>query len=83
MKQKFDLSNKVAVITGGGGALGSCIAQSLSQSGVKIAILDLTDTAVQRTVKLITAAGGEAIGFESNVLSKSSIQAVCDQIETL
>ena len=80
MKQKFDLSNKVAVITGGGGALGSCIAQSLSQSGVKIAILDLTDTAVQRTVKLITTAGGEAIGFESNVLSKSSIQAVCDQI---
>ena len=80
MKQKFDLSNKVAVITGGGGALGSCIAQSLSQSGVKIAILDLTDTAVQRTVKLINAAKGEAIGFESNVLSKNSIQAVCDQI---
>ena len=42
MKPNFDLNNKVAVITGGGGALGGCIAQSLSQSGVKIAILDLT-----------------------------------------
>jgi len=40
MKPNFDLNNKVAVITGGGGALGSCIAQSLSQSGVKIAILE-------------------------------------------
>ena len=80
MEHKFDLSNMVAVITGGGGALGSCIAQSLSQSGVKIAILDLTDTSAQRTVKTIAAAGGEAIGFECNVLSKNSIQGVCDKI---
>ena len=30
MKPNFDLKDKVAVITGGGGALGSCIAQSLA-----------------------------------------------------
>ena len=53
MKPNFDLKNKVAVITGGGGALGGCVAKSLSQSGVKIAILDLTQESVKRTVDTI------------------------------
>jgi len=80
MKPNFDLNNKVAVITGGGGALGSCIAQSLSQSGVKIAILDLTEESAQRTVDLIEKEGGTAIGFAANVLSKESIEKVSIKI---
>lgn len=80
MKPNFDLNNKVAVITGGGGALGSCIAQSLSQSGVKIAILGLTVESAQRTVYLIEKEGGTAIGFATNVLSKESIEKVSKKI---
>jgi NAD(P)-dependent dehydrogenase (short-subunit alcohol dehydrogenase family) len=80
MKPNFDLNDKVAVITGGGGALGGCIAQSLAQSGVKIAILDLTEESTQRTVALIQNQGGDAIGFAANVLSKSSIQEISKAI---
>ena len=76
MKPNFDLNNKVAVITGGGGALGGCIAQSLSQSGVKIAILDLTEESAKRTVDTIKKEGGTAIGFAANVLSEESIGAI-------
>ena len=76
MKPNFNLNDKVAVITGGGGALGSCVAQSLSESGVKIAILDLTEESAQKTIDLIESNGGEAIGFASNVLSKDSIEKV-------
>lgn len=77
---KFDLKSKVAVITGGGGTLGSCIAQSLSESGVKIAILDLTEESAQRTVDLIQNNGGNAIGFAANVLSKDSIETISKEI---
>ena len=83
MKPNFDLNNKVAVITGGGGALGSCIARSLSQSGVKIAILDLTAESAQRTVDLIEKEGGTAIGFAANVLSKESIEEVSKKIKVM
>ena len=76
----FDLKSKVAVITGGGGALGSCIAQSLSESGVKIAILDLTEESAQRTVDLILNNGGNAIGFAANVLSQDSIETISKEI---
>ena len=80
MKPNFNLNDRVAVITGGGGALGGCIAQSLSQSGVKIVILDLTQESAQRTVEAIEKEGGMAIGFSANVLSKNSMEDVSKEI---
>ena len=80
MKPNFELNEKVAVITGGGGALGGCVAKSLSKSGVKIAILDLTQEAANSTVEEIQKEGGNAIGFAANVLSKESIENIADEI---
>lgn len=57
----FDLNGKVAVITGGGGILGSSMAISLSQAGVKVAI-------VNRTLEKAVAVA-ETIGVENNVLA--------------
>tara|TARA_A100001011_G_scaffold238512_1_gene246481 strand:+ start:11604 stop:12419 length:816 start_codon:yes stop_codon:yes gene_type:complete len=80
MIPNFDLKNKVAVITGGGGALGGCIAQSLSLSGLKVAILDLTSESANNTVEMIEEQGGDAIGFAANVLSEDSIENVSQEI---
>ena len=80
MIPNFDLNDRVAVITGGGGALGGCIAQSLSQSGVKIAILDLTQASAQSTVDMIQKKGGTAIGFAADVLSTESMEGISKEI---
>lgn len=80
MKPNFNLNERVAVITGGGGALGGCIAQSLSQSGVKIVILDLTQESAQQTVDAIEKEGGMAISFSADVLSKKSMEDVSKEI---
>ena len=37
----FDLSDKVAVITGGGGVLCGTMARALAEHGVRVAVLDL------------------------------------------
>ena len=39
MSSKFSLENKVAIITGGTGVLGSSIAMSFCKSGVKVVVL--------------------------------------------
>lgn len=80
MSQKFSLENKVAIITGGAGVLGGSIAQSLSNSGVKIVILDREQETINSVVKSINEHGGEAIGLETNVLDKSTLEQNRDAI---
>ena len=41
LKELFGLSGKVAVVTGGGGFLGSGIASALAQAGASVVILDV------------------------------------------
>ena len=55
------LSNKVAVVTGGGGVLGSAFAKELARAGAKVAIVNRTEEKAQRVADEIIAAGGVAI----------------------
>nr|WP_298238595.1 SDR family oxidoreductase [uncultured Algibacter sp.] len=76
----FNIENKVAVITGGTGVLGGSIADSLSKSGVKIAILGIDSDAVNKKALSISSKGGTAIGIVCNVLNKEALQNARDQI---
>lgn len=69
----FDLKEKVAVITGGSGVLGGTIANSFAKAGVRIVILDRSQATIDKTVAQIHKDGGQAIGFETNVLDKASL----------
>ncbi|MFT7033602.1 MAG: NAD(P)-dependent dehydrogenase (short-subunit alcohol dehydrogenase family) [Cyclobacteriaceae bacterium] len=75
-KNLFDLSGKVAVITGGGGVLGGSMAISLAEAGVKIVILDLHKEAAKKRANEINDLGGEAIGLASNVLDQKDLEQV-------
>jgi len=80
MLSNFDLKGKVAVITGGTGILGSSIALSLSNSGVKIVILGRSIEKIETVTTFLNNKGGDAIGFECNILSKKSIKNVSTKI---
>lgn len=70
----FDISNKVAVITGGAGILGGAIAVGMAQAGAKVVILGRTAEKVKRKVKSITELGGQAMGVTADVLDESQLQ---------
>lgn len=70
----FDLNNKVAVITGGAGALGGTIADYLAKNGVKVAILGRTSETVHNKVEELKNNGGEAIALVADALNKESLQ---------
>lgn len=76
----FKLTDKVAIVTGGGGVLGGSIAQSLIEAGVKVAILDIREENVTQRVNELKEKGGEAIGFVSNVLDMEILKQTRKQI---
>lgn len=70
----FDLTGKVAVVTGGGGVLGGSISKSLVKAGVKVAILDIREENVNNRVKELEELGGEAFGVVSSVLDVEDLK---------
>jgi len=75
MNLTFDLTGKVAVVTGGGGVLCSGFSKTLAAAGAKVAVCDLREEAAKAVADEIVAAGGCAIGVVMNVLDKNSIIA--------
>ncbi|MBD0777420.1 SDR family oxidoreductase [Maribacter sp. ANRC-HE7] len=79
---QFNIKGKVAVITGGAGVLGGCIADNLAEAGVKIVILDRDEKIIAAKVNAIIDNGGEAIGLVTNVLDKATLAKNRDKILT-
>ncbi|MBW1296196.1 SDR family oxidoreductase [Aquimarina litoralis] len=67
------MNNKVIVLTGGGGVLGSTIALALAKKGAKLAVLDLRKEAAEKVAQEIKQQGGTAIGISADVLNKNSL----------
>ncbi|HEO70371.1 MAG TPA: SDR family oxidoreductase [Candidatus Hydrogenedentes bacterium] len=76
----FDLTGKTAVVTGGGGVLGSAMAGGLADAGAKVAIADVRVDMAKAAANAIRQDGGEAKGYEMDAFSKDSIEACCDAI---
>lgn len=77
-----EFTNKVAVVTGGGGVLCSTMAKALAKEGAKVAILDLRLDTAEKVAAEITAEGGVAIGVACNVLELESLKAAHDIVKT-
>jgi NAD(P)-dependent dehydrogenase (short-subunit alcohol dehydrogenase family) len=69
-----DLENKVCVITGGGGVIGTSIGLGLASVGVKTAVVDIFQESADKTAALIEKeTGTTSIGVVADVLDKESL----------
>lgn len=71
-----DLTGKVAVVTGAGGVLCGMFAETLAEAGAKVAVLDLNEEAARQVADAITAKGGVAKAYKTNVLERASLEEV-------
>ncbi len=70
----FDLTDKVVVITGGAGVLGSSFSKACAQAGAKVVILGRS---LEKALKLkdeIAKSGYTALAVSADVLNKESIE---------
>ncbi len=75
----IDLSNKVALVTGGSRGIGKAIGSHLAGAGAKVALADVVDTAqIQASADEI---GGGAIAVSANVTNPDDCAAAVSQVE--
>ena len=75
-----DLTGKVCVVTGAGGAICGMFARRMARAGGKVAVLDLNEQAAQQVADEINAEGGIAKAYKANVLEKENLEAVHQQV---
>jgi NAD(P)-dependent dehydrogenase (short-subunit alcohol dehydrogenase family) len=80
LSQLFQLQDKVAVLTGGGGVLCSTMSKALAKTGVKVVVLDLLMESAQNVVDEIQSGGGEAFAVQCDVLDKASIEKAAETV---
>ena len=72
----FDLSGRVAVITGGAGLLGRQHAAVIAEAGGVTVIADLNDDSAQRAAAELEANGTTAMGIRVDVTNKPDVDAM-------
>src|SRR5262247_1432686 len=72
----FELTNKVAVITGGGSGIGQAIASLFAKQGAHTVVLDINPHASFATVESIRRNGGRAISVSCDVSRAAEVSKV-------
>ncbi len=76
----FDLTNKVALVTGARRGMGKSHALALAKQGAKVAVTDISQEECQLVVDEIKSMGGEAIALKMDVSNKADVDAVFNEV---
>ena len=76
----YNLRNKVAVITGGSGVLGSEIAKGLLNAGAKVALLGRNKEKLNEKIISLQKISNNVLGFNCDVLDEEGLIKINDQI---
>lgn len=79
----FDLSGKIALVTGGTGALGSTMCKTLAQAGATVIVTARTELDAAQLADEINATGGDAMALPADVLDKHTLQTAAKRIQEL
>jgi 2-deoxy-D-gluconate 3-dehydrogenase len=80
IQDKFDLTERVAVVTGGVGLLGAEFCRTLAEAGAAVAVVDLNDSASQAVAESLTSSGYKALAVPTNITQPDSVKSVVDQV---
>jgi NAD(P)-dependent dehydrogenase (short-subunit alcohol dehydrogenase family) len=78
MSQLFDLSGKVAIVTGSTKGIGRAIAAAMAAHGAKVVVSSRDAGRVEEAAQALRAAGHEITGIACNIGRKAELQALVD-----
>jgi 2-deoxy-D-gluconate 3-dehydrogenase len=80
IQDKFDLTGRVAVVTGGVGLLGAEFCRTLAEAGAAVAVVDLDGSASQAAVDSLRKAGYKALALPTDITQPDSVNAAIQEV---
>lgn len=74
------IAGRVALVTGAASGMGRATVRLFADEGARVVVADLDAAAVERVVREIREAGGEAVGQVLDVADPARIRAVVDEV---
>ncbi len=76
------LKDKVIIVTGGAGGIGSATCRRLAEEGAKVAIFDMNLQAAENLAKEIQAQNGQAIAVQCDITQADLVEKAVQTIES-
>jgi 2-deoxy-D-gluconate 3-dehydrogenase len=80
IQEKFDLSGRVAVVTGGVGLLGAEFCRTLAEAGASVAVVDLNASASQAVEDMLSNDGYKTLAIPTDITQPDSVNAMVEKV---
>ena len=80
IQEKFDLTGRVAVVTGGVGLLGAEFCRTLAEAGAAVILVDLNESASKEIAGTLTKSGYQALAVPADITKPDSVNAMVDKV---
>lgn len=80
IQEKFDLTGRVAVVTGGVGLLGAEFCKTLAEAGAAVAVVDLNGAAAEKVAAGLVADGYRTIAAPTDITKPESVNAMVEMV---
>lgn len=79
IQQKFDLTGRVAIVTGGVGLLGAEFCRTLAEAGASVIVVDLNASASRAVTDSLTKGGYKALAVPTDITQPDSVNALVEK----
>lgn len=77
--EKFNMTGRVAIVTGGPGLLGKEFCKTLAEAGAAVVVADINGEGAIAEAQALVTAGHQALGVQTDVTQPESVKALVDK----
>ncbi len=80
MKSRYQLDNRIGIVTGGGGGIGTAVCRQLGMYGANILFTDISQESIDRTVSILVDEGIQIRGYVCDSSNETQVEEFFDKV---